>query len=324
MMKKLIFLTLIPCLLFTIHCSLSYGAILLDRVVAVVNDDVITWSELRYTIEQEVRESMAGLAEKDKKKALKGLEKTFLNRLIDVKLQLQDAKKKGLDVKASEVENAISNIKKKYNLADEDLLTHLKTEGFTLEEYKAKLKEQILLSKFVNYEVGSNVIVTDKEITDFYNINKEKYEKGESVRVRQIFFNAPKDDMKRAQLELRAQEIISKLKVGEDFTRLVEEFSEDTSKKYGGDLGYIWKGSALKEIEDVAFSLKEGEVSKPFWSTRGLHIIKVEHKLDLSTSEKIRDEIKEILFERALALKYEAWIKDLRSRAYIEINLNEK
>lgn len=318
-MKRVIFL--IYFLLFTFYFSLSHGAILLDRIVAVVNDDVITWSELRRTIEQEEKELIKGLVGKDREKALKGLEKTFINSMIDIKLQLQEARRKGLDVKEAEVEGAISDIKRKYNLRDEEFVASLNTEGLTLEEYKIKLREQILLSKVVNYEVRSNVFVTDKEIADFYNMNKEKYDRGESVRIRQIFFNAPEDKTQGPQLEAKAQEIINRLKAGQDFAKLAEEYSEDASRRFGGDLGYISRGTVLKEIEDVVFSLKEGEISKPFWSTKGLHIVKVEHKLDLSSPEKIKEEIKGILFERAFRLKYEEWIKDLRSKAHIEINL---
>jgi len=294
---------------------------MLDMVVATVNGEVITWSELRRTIEQENRERLRTLMDKEKEVALKGLERAFLNRMIDIKLQLQEAKEKGLDVKPGEIEEAISDIKKKYNIGDGDFTASLEAEGFTLKEYKTKLREQILLSKVVTHEVQSNILVTDKEITDFYNANKERYIGGESVRVRQIFFNAPKDELQRVQVEAKAEEIIKRLNAGMDFAKLAEEISEDRSKKFGGDLGYINRGSVLKEIEDMAFSLKEGEISKPFWSQIGLHIIKVEHRLDLGSPEKAKEEIKKILLERAFSFRYEEWLRDLRSKAYIEINL---
>lgn len=322
-MKRLIFLAIIYYLLFTIYYSLSYGAILLDRVIAVVNEDAITWGELRRLIEQEGRGFIRGLGDKEREEALKGLEKTFLNNMIDIKLQLQEARRKGFDVKASEVEEAIAEIKKKFNLTEENFLASLKAEGFTHEEYKRKMREQILLSKVVNYEVRSNVLITEKEITDFYNVNKEVYEREESVRIRQIFFNAPEDKKEKARLEAKAQEIIKRLEAGQDFSRLAEEYSEDVSRRFGGDLGYISRGTVLKEIEDVTFAMKEGEISKPFWSPKGLHIIKVEHRLDPTNPEKIRDEIKGILFEKEFRAKYEEWIKDLRAKAHIEIKMSQ-
>ncbi|MBI5049946.1 MAG: peptidylprolyl isomerase [Nitrospirae bacterium] len=321
-MTKLIFLVLISCSLFVIQCSLSYAAVMLDRVVATVNGDVITWSELRRAIEQEDKGILKEFTGKDKK-ILRAIEKNFLNNMIDLRLQSQEAKKKGLDVRATEMDDAIAEIKKKYNFSDEDFIKTLNAEGFTFEEYKAKLTEQILLSKIVASDVRSGVLVTDKEIEDFYNANKDKYNKGAAVKVRQIFFNMPADEAKKAELEIKAGEIIKRLEAGEDFAKLAGEFSEDISKRFGGDLGYINRGSVFKEMEAAAFSLKEGNTSKPFWSSKGLHIIKVEHRLDLANNEKIKEEIKGILLENAFRVKYEEWIKDLRAKSYIEINLKE-
>ncbi|MBI4686852.1 MAG: peptidylprolyl isomerase [Nitrospirae bacterium] len=320
-MKRFTSLLLIVYLLCAISPALSYGAVLLDRIVAVVNNDVITWSELRQSIEQEMKEPLAGLKGEEREKALKELERNFLQRMIDVRLQVQEAKRIGIDVRAAELEEAVSDIKKKYNLKDEDFIATLRAEGFTLEEYKGKLSEQILLGKIVSTAVRSNVFVTDKEVADYYNANKEKYTKAESIRIRQILFNLPKEKAQKARLEATAQEILKRLRAGEDFAKLAEEFSDDPSKKFGGDLGYINRGSILKEMEDVAFGLKEGEVSSPFWSQKGLHIIKLEHRLDPSNPEKAKSEIKEILYEKAFRIRYEEWVKELRARAYIEINL---
>ncbi|MBI4710358.1 MAG: SurA N-terminal domain-containing protein, partial [Nitrospirae bacterium] len=128
-MKKLIFSVLIFCLLFTIHYSLSFGASLLDRVVATVNNEIITWSDLRRTIEQEGK----GLFKESAGNA-REIEKTFLNNMIDVRLQLQEARRKGVEVKDSELDEAIANIKKKYNMKQEDFITSLGAEGYTLEE----------------------------------------------------------------------------------------------------------------------------------------------------------------------------------------------
>jgi len=320
-MKRFTFLLLTVYLLYAIFTALSYGAILLDRIVAVVNNDVITWSELRQSIEQEMKEPLAGLKGEEREKALKELERKFLQRMIDIRLQVQEAKRIGIAVSAIELEEAVSDIKKKYNLKDEDFIATLRAEGFTFEEYKEKLSEQILLGKIVSTAVRSNVFVTDKEVADYYNANKEKYTKAESIRIRQILFNLPKENAQKTRLEVTAQEILKRLMAGEDFAKLAEEFSDDPSKKFGGDLGYINRGSILKEIEDVAFRLKEGELSSPFWSPKGLHIIKLEHRLDPSNPEKIKSEIKEILYEKAFRIRYEEWVKGLRTRAYIEINL---
>jgi peptidyl-prolyl cis-trans isomerase SurA len=320
-MKKIIILAIIYCLLLTVYSPLSYSAVLLDRVVATVNDEVITWSELRRNIELEGKEFLKGLTDEERAKKIQEIEKPFLNSMIDVKLQLQEARKFGLNISLSETEGAIADIKRKYNLTDESLIESLKAEGFTLDEYRTRLAEQILLSKVVRHRVRDNILIMDKEIEEYYEANKEKYRKREKVRIRQIFFTKPEDDTQKANIEVKAQEIIQRIKKGEDFAKIANEFSEDASKEFGGDLGYVSRGSVLKEIEDVAFALNIGEVSRPFWSSTGLHIVKLEDRIEGSNIEEVRNKIKEVLFEKAFKLKYEDWIKGLREKAYIEINL---
>lgn len=298
----------------------AYSAVLLDRVVATVNNDVITWSELRKNIEIENKEFLKGLTDEEREKKIKEIEPSFLNSMIDMKLQLQEAVKLGLNVSPHETDEAAADIKRKYNLTDENFIESLKAEGLSLEEYKARLKEQILLSKAVRYEVRDAVLITDKEIEKYYDANKEKYQKEEKVSIRQIFFNL-KDSSQKAEVEARAEAVMQRIKKGEDFAKLASEFSEDENRQFSGDLGYISRGSVIKEIEDEAFVLKVGSASKPFWSSKGLHIIKVEDRKDAGFSKKIKEEIKEILLEKAFKLKYEEWIKKLREKAYIEINL---
>ncbi len=299
---------------------LAYSAVLLDRVVATVNNDVITWSELRKNIEIENKELLHGLKDEEREKKIKEIEPSFLNSMIDMKLQIQEAVKLGLNVSPHETDEAAADIKRKYNLTDENFIESLKAEGLSLEGYKARLTEQILLSKAVRYEVRDSVLITDKEIEKYYEANKEKYQKEEQVSIRQIFFSL-KDSSQKAEVEAKAEAVMQRIKKGEDFAKLASEFSEDESRQFSGDIGYISRGSVIKEIEDEAFALKVGSVSKPFWSSKGLHIIKVEDGKEAGLSKKVREEIKEILFEKAFKSKYEDWIKKLREKAYIEINL---
>ena len=292
----------------------ALGNILLDRVVATVNNDVITWSELRKSIALENEALLSGLSHSEKEQKIKEIEKPFLNNLIDVKLQLQEAVRLGLAASPAETNEAINDIKKKFNLTDESLREYLKADGLTLKEYRSRLREQILLSKVIRYEIMDTILVTDKNIDEFYKANKEKYRQDVKVRIRQILFT----DTNSLQ---KAEEVFQRIKKGEDFEKLAADFSEDASKTFGGDLGYVSRGSMVKEIEDVAFSLKVGEVSKPFQSSKGIHIIKIEDRVENAAGEKVREQIKRELFEKAYQSKFENWLKELREKAYIEINL---
>jgi peptidyl-prolyl cis-trans isomerase SurA len=318
----LVCLILLLILIFQIsNIKEAYCAVLLDRIVATVNDEVITWSELVNVILIDGKPYLDGLSDEMKDKKIKELEKIFLNELIDMKLQLQEARKMGLSINDAEIDGAIAEIKEKYNLTDETLLNSLKAEGLTMEDYRSRLADQILLQKVVNYAVKSNVVISEKEIEEYYKANKEKYAEKEKLKIRQIFFALPEDESQKNAIEAKAWELVQRIKEGEDFAKLAGEFSEGPAREFGGDLGYISRGSVLKEVEEVAFSLKKGEVSHPFWSSVGLHIIKIEDRIGGEGLEKAREKIKEALFQKAVELKYHEWRSGLREKAYIEIKL---
>jgi len=299
----------------------AHSSVLLDRVVAVVNNEVITWSELRKVISHEGKSFLEKVPEDQKKDVMTGLEKNFLNGLIDIKLQLQEARRKGIDVSNKEIEGAIADIKNKYNITDEKLVNSLEAQGMSLADYKTTLGEQILLSKVINFEVKTNIVINDKEIMEYYEANKDKLSSKEKLKISQIFFALPKDISQKPSVETKAHEVIQRLERGEDFSKIAGELSEDANKQFGGDLGYISRGSALKEVEDAALALKPGEVSRPFWSPAGLHIIKLEDKIEAEGFDKVKDKIKELLFEKAFESKYREWKTGLKERAYIEMKL---
>jgi peptidyl-prolyl cis-trans isomerase SurA len=322
-MKEKLILNLKVFLIFLLAGQLplagdAFGAHLLDKVVATINDEVITWSELRRVIEFDVRDVLEGLDKAEREAKMRELEKPFLNKLIDMRLQLQEARKAGFDVTPSETDDVINEIKGKHNLTDEALKESLKKEGLTLEEYRTSLLEQILLSKIVNFEVKSKVFISEKDIEDYYEANKDIYNAEEKVKIRQIFFPAPEGDSIKAVIDKKAQGIIKRIEEGEDFAKLASEYSEDPSREFGGDLGYIKRGTVLKEVEEAAFALKRGEVSKPFRSSAGVHIVKVEDIVKRSGVEEAREKIKGVLFEKAFRMKHNEWVRGLREKAYIE------
>ena len=314
------------CFLLTICFVLSGffpldAAILLDRVVAQVNKEVITWSELYQMMEQETTDEMKTLDEAERRKIFKEHEDDFLERLIDVRLQVQEAKRLGIEAFPEDVEEAIENIKKKYSLTDETLKASLEQQGLTFDQYKKRLSEQILISKLVNQQVRSKIVVSDDEVDDFYNKHKDDIVLEESYKLRQIFFKMPENRDMKGDLEKKASDIVARIKRGEDFSHLAQEYSEDPSAKLGGELGYIQKKFMAKEFIDALSNMNVGDVSMPFWTEQGLHIIKLEDKRSAKTAEELKGEIKNRLFEKKFMKSYESWLKDLRNGARIVIRL---
>lgn len=299
----------------------SDAAVLLDRVVAVVNKEVITWSELYKMMENEAADQVRALKEEERLKIFKDSEAAFLEKLIDIKLQIQEARRLGLDVTTEEVTEAVENIKKKYSLTDNALEESLKKEGLSFEEYKKRLAEQIVISKVVSQQIRNKVVVSEEEVKKYMEANKESFTDGETFKIKQIFLGRPKDDADIKVIEDRASIIIQRLKAGEDFSILAEEYSEDPSGKLGGDLGFIKKSQMAKEFIDALNSMKVGEFSNPFWTEKGLHIIKLEEKVAAQSTDEARESVLKQLTESQFSERYKSWIKGLREKAYIVIRL---
>ncbi|OGW56627.1 MAG: hypothetical protein A2Z09_03020, partial [Nitrospirae bacterium RBG_16_43_8] len=263
-------------------CGVTSAAILLDKVIAVVNQEVITWSDLYKAMEFEASDKIKDIKEEEKRKILKENEGPFLEVLIDMKLQIQAAKQKGIDAASEEIAEAINDIKKKYSMDDQTLITSLKKEGFSLDEYKKKLAEQIILSRVVSQEVRNKIVVSDAEIAKYIEKSTDTLITDDAYRIRQIFFRKPESpgDNDRKIMEQKAETVYQQIKAGENFASLAQKYSEDPSGKAGGDLGFIKKGQMAKEFTDVLSQMKAGDISQPFWTDLGLHIIKLEEKIE--------------------------------------------
>lgn len=308
---------LLLCLVLLLIFSAGTGnaSYLLDRVVAVVDKEVITWSELYRAMEFESGLDFGKVSEADKKRFFKENEAKFLETLIDKRLQLQAAKRLDISAGSDEVREAIESIKKKYNLSDESFQESLKAEGMTLDEYKKRLSEQIILSKVVNQQVRSKIIVSEEEIKDYISKNR-----GSSYRIRQILIRKTKDRDRDAMMA-KAREALRRIRSGEDFSAVAFSLSEDSSAQNGGDLGLIKRELLGREFLDVLSGMKVGDVSEPFWTDKGLHIIKLDEKVEAKTQEEMRELARKKVFENKFNEAYRGWIRSLRERAFIEIRL---
>lgn len=299
----------------------AHAAVLLDRVVAVVNKEVITWSDLYKMMESEASDQMKALNEEERRKVFQDNEAVFLDKLIDMKLQMQEAGKIGVTVSSEDVKEAIENIKRKYSLSDKALEESLKKEGLTLEEYKKRLSEQILISQFINQQIRSKVVVSEEELKRHMQSRTENFGDGEAFKLRQIFFRKPKDDSEKKAVEEKASLVMQRLKAGEDFSKLAKEYSEDPSARLGGDTGYVKKNYMAKEFIDILSQMNTGDFSKPFWTEKGLHIIKLDEKVSAQSTNEIKENIRRQLAETQFIEKYNSYVKGLREKARIEIRL---
>ncbi|MBI5074198.1 MAG: peptidylprolyl isomerase [Nitrospirae bacterium] len=318
----MIYKKIVYCLFFFFMLSTrSQATFLLDRVVAVVNQDVITWSELYRSMETDATAAVKSLPEEERTKLFKGNEALFLENLIVLRLQVQEAVNNRIKVSDDEIMATIDGIKKKYAMTDVQFQESLKTEGYTMGEYKKRLTDQILQSKIVNQQIRSKILVTDADVEKFMQENKDFRGSTGAFHIRQIFFKIPKDPAEKSGIEEKAQAVHARARQGADFAELARQHSEDATKSAGGDLGFIEKGNLAKEFSAALSAMKPGDVSKPFWSDRGLHILRLEQIAAPKTAAELKEEARMALQEMLFNEKYKVWLKSLREKSFIDVRL---
>ena len=297
-------------------CTVSDGAILLDKIVAVVNSEVITWSELYKAMEFEASPQVKALNERERHKIFEQNEKLFLENLIDMKLLLQEARKNGINASDDEVNKTMQSIREKYGMTEAAMNDAISKEGFTNAEYKKKLADQIIINRLIDSEVRSRIVVTDDELTAYVAKNPALASTEEGYRISLIVVKKT-DDPKQA--EEKARVIYEKIKAGENFAEAAKKYSEDASAKAGGDLGFVSRGVLSKEFLDVLSKLKPGSVSEPFRTGTGMNIVKLESEKVYKSQDDLKAAMRDKLYAEKFEREYKSWVKGLRQKAYVEI-----
>jgi len=292
------------------------GAILLDKVVAVVNSEVITWSELYKAMEFDASPAVKAMSEQERRTIFKQNETVFLENLIDMRLLLQEAKKANINASDDEVNKTMAAIREKYAMSDAAFLDGLLKEGFTMEEYKKKLSEQIIINRLVDLEVRSKIVLTEDGVNAYLAKNKEMAAGDEGYKISHILIRKSDDP---GQAEQKAQSIYERIKAGENFADAARKDSDDPSAKAGGSLGFVNKSDLSKEYLAALSRLKPGEVSEPFNTNRGMHIVLLESARLYNSPAELKQAVRDKMFAEKFERDYRAWIKGLRQRSYVEI-----
>ncbi len=300
------------------------GALRVNGIAAIVNDDIITFREL-------LRESQPAILEAQRKGSLddKGrhaVREEVLQRMIDKLLTEQKVKELGIKIGDEEVRLAIDDVKRQNNnMTQPQLEEALKKQGYSLAQYETQIREQLERLRLVSMEVRSKVYVSDKEAEEYYQANLAHYAEDEQFKARHIFIKvdekAPAD--KTQQAMSKALKVLYEARQpGADFAALARQYSDDpAAQKDGGDLGTFKRGDMLAELEKAILPLKPGEVSELVSTPSGLHIIKLEERSSnkYKPFESVKADIREMLYRKKQDERFTAWLKDLRAKASIVI-----
>ena len=308
----------------TVLLSVPGMAATVDRIVAKVNEEIITQSE----VEERAFLKLMGLKKMNAQTLPSKKEMVYqeLELMIEEKLLLDAGRKLGYRVNDKRVAKAIEDIERHNGLKEGELEKMLEAESKSLEDYKDNIRDQILMSDVKIYEVRKRVNVSKEEIEDYYNRHLKDFWIPEKLKLRHILFLMGDDLLEEEKLLKRqkARQALKKIRSGEDFTAVAKEFSEDISASTGGDLGEIERGKMMPEFEKAAFQLKEGEVSALVKTPYGLHIIKVDKIIPGRTLplEEVEARITNQFADKKIKTEYQAFLQELRQSAFIEKKLS--
>lgn len=305
------------CLIMGAFASSAQSAILLDRVMAIVNKEVITWSDLYREMEFNANDEVKAMKETDRQRFFKDNEKSYLENLIDTKLQLQEAARDGITVSDADVAAAINNIRNKYSMTEEVFKETISKEGFTLQTYKKKMTEQIMLGRVIDQEVRSRIIVTEQDIDAYLAEHKNAAQEMEGFDISRITLRKSGSDK---ELEQKAQDIYKRLRNGENFADLAARYSDDSSARTGGNLGFVRKSDMSEEFLNICSGVKPGEISEPLWSgDGGMYIIRVNEASIFKSEKEKREAVRQKLLNDRYNSEIKNWARGLREKAYVEI-----
>ena len=295
------------------------AAEVLERIVAVVNDEIVTEQDLANAmapVMAQVRTMYTGQEYEEKAKEAR---KDFLQKVIEDRLILSEAKRRKVIVKDEEVDDMIAEVRNKFP-SKEVFLKAIEDQDLTEKKLWGHFRDQLMTQKLVAYEVRSRVSVSPGEVNEYYKAHSEEFSQGERVRLQHILIRS---GGARTEEEAKtfAETLEAQIKSGALFEDLAKTYSEASEAKEGGEMGWMEKGQLLGEIDTQVFALNPREVTPPIQSSLGTHIFKVVDRQisSIKPISEVRGQIQEQLFKEKMSARLEKWISDLKKNAYISI-----
>ena len=291
------------------QASLLSAAQVEDGIIAIVNSDLIMLSEMKRELAPERERIQKEYRGDVLARRLKTAEYMALTAMIERKLQLQEAKVRGVVVTDQEVRQAAQQMKQQGRTIDETNPAEMK-----------KVREQLTLLRVVDREVRSGVMVADSDMKRYFQEHRDRFALSEEYTLSQILIRPRSPDDKADAME-KVREVMARLKQGESFEDLALRFSDGPDASHGGRLGLVRQGELLPGIERTIASLVPGGISDMIETLEGFHIVRLEDKKpkQFRPYEEVRTEIQGLVFQQKSEDVYQAWLADLKNKAYIEI-----
>jgi peptidyl-prolyl cis-trans isomerase SurA len=317
-MRKLPFV--LPCLVVAVSVSLHANTVV-EEIVARVNNQIITRSEYQRSKEQ-TRQEAAQQDPANPDKAYADREKDVLRGLIDQQLLLERGKELEINVD-TDVVKRLDDMRKQMGLSSmEELEEEARKQGISFEEFKQSMKNQLITQRVIGQEVGSRVNLTKEDEMKYYEAHKNEMARPEEIRLSEILVPTKSDDPQAVTAaQTTAEGLLADIRKGASFEDVAKKSSEGPTAKRGGDLGYFARGKLAKQLEDVTFAMKPGDVSEPIRTKQGFVLLKVSehHQAGIPAFNEIEPRIQDALYSERIEPALRAYLTHLREDAFIDV-----
>jgi peptidyl-prolyl cis-trans isomerase SurA len=302
------------------RAAFAQEAQVVDGIAAVVNGDVITFSQVRQLSaprEKLLRSQFTGQELENK---LQEVHKLALKDLIDRRLIIQAFKKESFQIPDHIVDQRVHDIVRESFGGDRNTFVKtLEAQNYSLGEFKEKEMERIIVSAMRSHNVKTNYIISPTKIEDFYRKHRDLFTTKEEIKLRMIMVSGQKDTGNAQAQKALAEEVLGKLASGGEFEQVAQIYSEDSTKENGGDWGWIQRNTLAAPLEKFAFNMPVGRISSIIDYAGNYYILKVEDKRGGTTKSlaEARSDIEKKLIQDEAAQIQERWIASLREKAYI-------
>ena len=321
-MKKIILILVLALSTFS-----ASAAQILEGIVVRVGDRIITRTQYERRLRDIFTEiEAAGRPASQAAEARETARKNLVNELISELLIKDRADRLGLSVTDAEVKDAVARLKQQYGITtDEQFNSSLQQSGLTRTEMEARLRDTLITNKVFSRELRNRNELTDPELRDRYNREKDQYRLPERAHLREIVVMKPEttDAAKIEEARQRAADVgEAARKPGTDFASIASTMSESSTRDKGGDLGEVAKGDLVPDLDKAVFAAPAGSIIGPIESKSAWHVVRVEQRLpsEVPAFESVKDRLRRDASEETFQRDYKTYIENLRKDAFIQIN----
>ena len=300
--------------------ALAAESQVIDGIAAVVNNDVITYSQVRGLVGPRERLLQSQFKGEELAKQIKVAREAALKDLIDRQLIVQSFAKEKFELPDHFVDERVNDIiRDSFGGDRQAFIKTLQAQNYSLTEFKKQEKERIIVQAMRGKNVKIATVIPPAKVTEYYAKHRAEFTAKEQVKLRMIMIPTHAAEGNAAAQKAIAEEILGKLADGAPFDRMAQIYSEDTTRDVGGDWGWIERKTLAAPLEKVAFNLPAGRVSHVIELGANYYILKVDEKRggDTPSFAKLRPEIEKKLMQEESQRQQELWLAGLRQKAYI-------